>query len=119
MVGIYIGVGFCIARSDDKGNAKASSCGASNGMDSHAFFIYVFITKTCVRLRVAADVNNKIMKFRPNGSSRSYNVSSIEDIISLMGHHLDGFSNIHIDRNMVLANPDNDPTFICIGYIEG
>ena len=35
---IHIGVGFCVARSTEMGNAKASSSGTGNGKDSHAFF---------------------------------------------------------------------------------
>ena len=34
----HIGVGFCVARSTVMGNAKASSCGTSNGTATHAFF---------------------------------------------------------------------------------
>ena len=30
MAGIHIGVGFCVARSDRVGNAKASKCGTSD-----------------------------------------------------------------------------------------
>lgn len=35
--GIHIGVGFCVARSTELGNAKASQRGTGDGMDSHAF----------------------------------------------------------------------------------
>ena len=38
--GIHIGVGFCVARSTELGNAKASQRGTGDGMDSHAFFVY-------------------------------------------------------------------------------
>ena len=37
---IHTGVGFCVARSDYMGNAKASSCGTGSGKDSHALFVY-------------------------------------------------------------------------------
>ena len=41
--GIHIGVGFCVARSTELGNAKASQRGTGDGMDSHAFFVYVLL----------------------------------------------------------------------------
>ena len=34
---IHTGVGFCVARSDYMGNAKASSCGTGNGKGSTLF----------------------------------------------------------------------------------
>ena len=40
---IHTGVGFCVARSDYMGNAKASSCGTSDRQDSHAFFVGITI----------------------------------------------------------------------------
>ena len=39
--GVHIGVGFSVARSDWKGNARASDCGTSRQVSSHAFFVYV------------------------------------------------------------------------------
>ncbi len=38
--GIHIGVGFCVARSDRVGNAKASKCGMSS---KHRFPRYFFL----------------------------------------------------------------------------
>jgi len=35
---IHIGVGFCVARFTEQGNAKASMRGMSNSTDSHALF---------------------------------------------------------------------------------
>ena len=41
LVGIFIfGVGFCVARFDSMGNAKASIRGTSNWYDSHVFLFY-------------------------------------------------------------------------------
>lgn len=37
---MHTGVGFCVARSTEMGNAKASECGTGDGKDSHAFFVY-------------------------------------------------------------------------------
>ena len=37
---IHTGVGFCVARSNDMGNAKASKCGTGDELRSHAFFVY-------------------------------------------------------------------------------
>lgn len=37
---IHTGVGFCVARSDDNGQSRASECGTSDGMSSHAFFVF-------------------------------------------------------------------------------
>lgn len=37
---IYIGVGFCVARSDDNGQSRASECGTGN-KGFHAFFISI------------------------------------------------------------------------------
>ena len=39
--GIHIGVGFCVARSDRVGNAKASKCGTSDRDRLPRFFVYV------------------------------------------------------------------------------
>ena len=33
-------MGFCVARSTEMGNAKASKCGTGGGKDSHAFCVY-------------------------------------------------------------------------------
>ncbi len=33
-------VGFCVARSDRNGNAKALKSGTSNSIGSHTFFVY-------------------------------------------------------------------------------
>ena len=41
MAGIHIGVGFCVARSDRVGNAKASKCGTSDSDRLPRFFVYV------------------------------------------------------------------------------
>ena len=41
MAYIHIGVGFGVARPDEKGNARASGCGTSGQVSSHAFFVYV------------------------------------------------------------------------------
>ncbi len=40
MAGIHIGVGFCVARSDRVGNAKASKCGTSNSDRLPRFSFY-------------------------------------------------------------------------------
>lgn len=42
----HISVGFCVARSTVMGNAKASSCGTSNGTATHAFFVYIITLVT-------------------------------------------------------------------------
>jgi hypothetical protein len=43
----HISVGFCVARSTEMGNAKASSSGTSNSTDSHAFCIIYFNHTIC------------------------------------------------------------------------
>ena len=35
----HIGVGFCVARFDGMGDARASECGTSDKSDSHVFFM--------------------------------------------------------------------------------
>ena len=40
---IHTGVGFCVARSTVMGDARASVCGTSDGMNSHAFFVDITI----------------------------------------------------------------------------
>jgi hypothetical protein len=35
---LHIGVGFCVARSTEMGNAKASASGTGDGTDSPRFF---------------------------------------------------------------------------------
>ena len=47
----HIGVGFCVARSTEMGNAKASKCGTSNSTDSYAFFCA--ITNAAERMTAA------------------------------------------------------------------
>ena len=39
----HIGVGCCVARSDDMGNARASTRGTGNSTATHAFFVYAYI----------------------------------------------------------------------------
>ena len=55
--------------------------------------------------------------FTPNGGI-PVEVSSLDDIKTLLGDQFDGFSNIEIDRNLVLAYLNGDPSPICIGHIE-
>lgn len=38
---LHIGVGFCVARSDGLGKAKASAVGRVTGTATRAFFIHV------------------------------------------------------------------------------
>ena len=38
---VHTGVGFCVARSNDMGNAKASECGTGNGKDPTLFSFMV------------------------------------------------------------------------------
>ena len=40
---VHIGVGFCVARSDRVGNAKASMRGTGDGDWLHAFLLYKLI----------------------------------------------------------------------------
>ena len=56
------------------------------------------------------------MIFTPNGGE-PVNVDNLQDIVTHMGSHLDGFSRIENDGNMILAYIQEDPTPICIGKI--
>lgn len=60
------------------------------------------------------------MFFRPNGSFKSYKVSTLEDVKKILGEKANGFSNIEIDkeRKLVLGNINNDPLYIAIGKLE-
>lgn len=55
-------------------------------------------------------------KFQPNDGRAAKTVSSTEDIRAYMGNALDGFDNVEIHDNLVLAYLQGQG--VCIGYIE-
>ncbi len=57
------------------------------------------------------------MIFTPNGGEPIY-VDNLQDIVTHMRSHLDGFSRIEEDRNFILAYIQEDQTPICIGTIS-
>lgn len=61
---MHTGVGFCVARSTEMGNAKASECGTGDGKDSHAFCVseVKVIHSKLIRLGNLSEANRLYMK---------------------------------------------------------
>ena len=53
--------------------------------------------------------------FYPNGKSL-IEITSLEDIISYYGHHLDGFDGIEVQNGHVLARIKGE--YVCIGELR-
>ena len=49
---IHTGVGFCVARSDDNGQSRASECGTSDGKTPTLFCIRLFQKRDLLRMKI-------------------------------------------------------------------